>query len=87
LAFYVAMSATTVGLLKAASDILGSEAALAERLGITETLLAKFLCDSLDLPDPLLLRAVDIILADRQPRFAPPPASRPVTERSTELDR
>jgi hypothetical protein len=72
LAFYVAMSATTVGLLKAASDILGGERALAERLGVAEHLLAKFLSDSLDLPDPLLLRAVDIILADRQPPFRQP---------------
>lgn len=65
------MSATTVRLLKAASEIAGGDRALAERLGVSEALLGKFLADSLQLPDPVLLRAVDIILADRQ--AAPPP--------------
>jgi hypothetical protein len=61
------MSATTVRLLKAASEIAGGDQALADRLGVSEALLGKFLADSLQLPDPVLLRAVDIILADRQP--------------------
>ena len=60
------MSATTVRLLKAASEIAGGNRALADRLGISEALLSKFMADSRQLPDPLLLRAVDIILADRQ---------------------
>lgn len=59
------MSATTVRLLQAASEIVGGERALAEELGISATLLAKFMADVIQLPDPLLLRAVDIILADR----------------------
>jgi hypothetical protein len=59
------MSMTTVRLLKAAAEIVGGERTLAERLAISETLLAKFLADSRELPDALLLRAVDIILADR----------------------
>jgi hypothetical protein len=63
------MSATTVRLLHAASEIVGGDKALAERLGIGKTLLSKLLADTLELPDPLLLRAVDIILADRQSRF------------------
>ncbi len=66
-----AVSATTVKLLRAASEIAGGDTALAERLGIGETLLAKFMDDSVELPDRLLLRAVDIILADRQPLFPP----------------
>ena len=65
------MSATTVRLLHAASDIAGGHTALAERLGIGETLLLKFLADDIELPDPLLLRAVDIILEDRQSRYSP----------------
>ena len=65
------MSATTVRLLHAASEIAGGRTALAERLGIGETLLLKFLNDDIELPDPLLLRAVDIILEDRQSRFSP----------------
>lgn len=65
------LSATTVSLLKAAAEITGSHRALAERLGIGQTLLSKFLADTLELPDLLLLRAVDIILADRQSLRAP----------------
>jgi hypothetical protein len=61
------MSATTVTLLHAASEIAGGDRALAECLGVSETMLAKFMADSFELPDPLLLRAVDIILANRQP--------------------
>jgi hypothetical protein len=60
------MSATGVKLLKAAAEIAGGDKALADRLGITEALLAKFMGDRRELPDTLLLRAVDIILADRQ---------------------
>jgi hypothetical protein len=62
------MSACTVRLLNAASEIVGGPGALAERLGIDESLLAKFMGDTRPLPDPLLLKAVDIILADRQAR-------------------
>ena len=60
------MSATSVNLLVAASEIVGGKKALARRLGIGETLLSQFMADARHLPDPLLLRAVDIILADRQ---------------------
>ncbi len=63
------MSATSVRLLQAAAEIAGGNRALALRLGIGERLLAKFMADSHELPDPLLLRAVDIILADRQSRL------------------
>lgn len=68
------MSATTVRLLEAASEIVGGNAALARELRIGETLLARFMDDSRELPDMLLLRAVDIILADRQSKL--PPARR-----------
>lgn len=60
------MSATTVTLLQAAAEIAGGNKALADRLGISEVLLRWFLADSRELPDALLLQAVDIILADRQ---------------------
>jgi hypothetical protein len=59
------VSATTAKLLRAASDIVGGEDALAERLGIGKTLFSKFAQGTLELPDVLLLRAVDIILEDR----------------------
>ena len=38
---------------------------MAEHLGVSELLLGKFLTGRRELPDALLLRAVDIILADR----------------------
>jgi DNA-binding transcriptional regulator YdaS (Cro superfamily) len=64
------MSATGVKLLRAASQIVGGRRALADRLGIGEAVLSRFMDGSRELPDLLLLRAVDIILADR----LPPPA-------------
>jgi hypothetical protein len=72
--FVKVMSATTVKLLRAAAEIVGDEKALSERLGIAETLLAKFMVDICELPDLLLLRTVDIILEDRQSRFPFPTA-------------
>ena len=60
------MSATTVKLLQAAAEIAGSSESLAEQLRISDQLLAAYLGDRRRLPDALLLRAVDIILADRQ---------------------
>jgi hypothetical protein len=68
------VSATTVKLLQAASEIAGGNKALAMRLFIGEALLAKFMDDSRPLPDALLLRAVDIILADRVSRLGLPAA-------------
>jgi hypothetical protein len=59
------VSKTTVKLLRAASEIVGGEDALAERLGVGKTLFSKFARGAVELPDVLLLRAVDIILADR----------------------
>ena len=66
------MSTTTVQLLQAASEIVGGQRALARELGVGEALLGKFMDDSRELPDTLLLRAVDIILADRQSQAAGP---------------
>jgi hypothetical protein len=65
------MSATSAKLLQAAVEIAGGNRALAFRLGIGETLLSKFIANERELPDPLLLRAVDIILADRESRYSP----------------
>jgi hypothetical protein len=81
------VSATTVQLLRAAAEIVGGNNALAERLGISDTLLALFLSDMRQLPDRLLLRAVDIILADRQGRVplgAPSPAEHALQERASD---
>ena len=65
------MSASTVKLLQAAAEIAGGSRELAERLGVAETLLLKFMADNPELPDTLLLPAVDIILEDRHLRFPP----------------
>jgi DNA-binding transcriptional regulator YdaS (Cro superfamily) len=63
------VSATTVKLLQVASEIVGGDEALAKRLGISERLLSRFGADRLELPDHLLLRAVDIVIAERQSRL------------------
>ena len=60
------MSTTAVKLLRAASEIVGGEDALAERLGVGKTLFSKFARGVVELPDGLLLRAMDIILAERR---------------------
>ena len=60
-------------LLKAAAEIVGGEEALAGRLGIAYSRMASLLADRVPLPDPLLLRAVDIILEDRQAHGNVPP--------------
>ena len=60
------MSATSVKLLQAAADIVGGYDALAVHLGIGEKVLHMFASDRVELPDMLLLRAVDIILTERR---------------------
>jgi hypothetical protein len=65
------VSATTVKLLHAAAEIAGGRYALAYRLGISEALLSRFMSDRRELPDTLLLRAVDIVLGDRLVLHAP----------------
>lgn len=59
---------SSVRLLRAAAEIANGEKELAQRLGIGETLLARFLAGLAPLPDPLLLRTVDIVLSHREPR-------------------
>lgn len=62
------MSVTSVKLLQAAAEVVGGEELLAERLGIRPQFLSAYLQDRRQLPDWLLLRAVDIILSDRHLR-------------------
>jgi hypothetical protein len=69
------VSATTVKLLRAAAEIAGGDKALADRLAIGETLLARYMADERELPDLLLLRTVDIIVEDRHSRLAIPAQS------------
>ena len=58
-------------LLRTAAEIVGGERQLADRLGISETLLSKFIDDGLPLPDTLFLRAVDIVLSQRHAELSP----------------
>lgn len=64
------MSTTSVKILQAAVEITGSNEALAKRLGIGLYALRMYMEDRRHLPDPLLLRVVDVILEDRQSRLA-----------------
>lgn len=57
-------------LVQAAAEMLGGNKALARRLGVPEQLIAGYRAGRPEIPDALLLRIVDIILADR--RGAPP---------------
>jgi DNA-binding transcriptional regulator YdaS (Cro superfamily) len=70
------MSATSVKLLQVALEIVGGSEALARHLGIEDALLATYLADRRPLPDALLLRAVDLIIAERHAP-APVTATRP----------
>ena len=82
-----ALSATSVKLLQAASEIVGGDRALARHLGIGEAALRKLMSGSQALPDFLLLRAVDIILADRQTRPSPDqPSGQPSADGSPHAD-
>jgi hypothetical protein len=66
------VSATSVKILQTASEIVGGDEALAERLGIGLRALAMFMQNRRHLPDALLLQVVDVILDDRQSRLALP---------------
>ena len=66
------MSATTVKLLQAASEIVGGNKELADRFGICESTLGVFLADRIELPAPLLLCAIDVIVDDRSSTRSPP---------------
>jgi len=57
-----------VNVLKAAADIVGGSKELAERLEIGERLLVRFMEGRRAVPDGVLLRAVDIVLQERQAR-------------------
>jgi hypothetical protein len=51
-------------LLRRAVDIVGSRAALCEYLGVSDTRLELWLAARVRLPDPIFLRAVDLVLKD-----------------------
>ena len=61
-----AMLDARVRLLHAASEVAGGVGFLAERLGISEAMLGKYVQGVFPLPDPLLLQALDFIEEHRQ---------------------
>jgi hypothetical protein len=58
-------STTKERLLQAACDAAGGTRAFAERLQISEAMLRKYMSGAFEMPDPLLLRAVDLLLEER----------------------
>lgn len=56
--------ASAVRLLRAASEIVGGDKALAERLGIAESRLSRLMSGRDELSDPVLLGVVDIVMAN-----------------------
>ena len=74
------MSSTPPRLLRAACQVAGGTAALSERLGVSETMLERFMAGAFPIPDRVLLAAVDLMLQERdagrvEPR--PGPAGAP----------
>jgi hypothetical protein len=59
-------NSTAVKLLQAAAGFVGGEKQLALTLGFAPPLLGKLMVDLHHAPDPVLLRAVDIVLAHHQ---------------------
>ena len=67
------MTSTKLQILQAACDICGGSAALAARLGVSDALVRKCLTQGFELPDHFFLRAVDVILEDRESLLAMAP--------------
>jgi hypothetical protein len=70
--------ASATKLLQAASELLGGDTLLAQELGITPSLLGRFLSGRVEVPANVFLQAVDIVDA-RTPVFplgAPPGSGR-----------
>jgi hypothetical protein len=68
------MSSTPPRLLRAACQVAGGTAALSERLGVSETMLERFMAGTFPVPDRVLLGAVDVMLQERDAKvpLAPP---------------
>jgi hypothetical protein len=72
------MSSTPPRLLQAACQAAGGTAVLSKRLGISETMLERFMAGTFPVPDRVLLAAVDVMLQEREAHLpAPPPGAPP----------
>jgi hypothetical protein len=80
-------ASTKQQLLRAACEVAGGTRPLSERLGVSEGLVRKCMFNGMELPDALLLRTVDIILADREARLpggiAPPSSAQSFGDQSS----
>lgn len=56
---------TAARLLRAASDMLGSNKLLAERLGISQSMLIKYMAGMTEVPPAVVLRCSDMLLEER----------------------
>jgi hypothetical protein len=59
------MTPTAPRLLQAACEFAGGIGPLAQRLGIRQPMLAKYMSGAFPLPDAILLKAVDMLLEER----------------------
>jgi hypothetical protein len=59
-------SSTKPRLLRVAIEVAGGTRALAQRIGISEPMLRRYVSESFSIPDALMLRIVDVILDDRE---------------------
>lgn len=75
------MSSTPPRLLRAACEVVGGTAVLSERLGVSETMLDRFMAGTFPVPDRMLLVAVDIMLQQREARVPAPPGATPAPGR------
>jgi hypothetical protein len=64
-----AMSSTPARLLRAACQVAGGTTGLSERLGVSETMLERFMSGTFPVPDRVLLAAVDLMLQERETRL------------------
>lgn len=78
--------ATAVKLLQAASEIVNGDRALAQRLGIDEILLSRFMAGQEELPDPILFSVVDIIVVSHDAEVLLPGTSMRRNSRPPDVD-
>ena len=62
---------TAARLLRAAADMVGGNKALSARLKVSQAMLIKYMAGGTEVPAALVLGAVDILLAEREPRLEP----------------
>jgi hypothetical protein len=63
---HIGQSTNLIEWLQASTGFVGGEKQLAWPLGLVQPLLGKLMADLHHAPDPLLLRAADIVLADHR---------------------